>query len=154
MHRLLCSFLTGVLLSQTVTLAADQLVGGVGGKESLSVRGAQAYSPSQIASELWTDHAVLMASRPTMPLAQYLSTRQARTLERYRHAGFLKAEATVELRRDRQEIVMQMKEGPCFLARNVTISGAGEKMQRGILKRVTNPADDRDSAEVHPVEWA
>jgi hypothetical protein len=103
--------------------AADgQRVGALGDPARLSVEGAHSFSVSEIRRRLYDDLTVAAAACPDMQLAAFLDTLGRQAAEGYRCCGFpdIRAQARVE----RGGVVLEIDEGPRFLAGDVVVTGA------------------------------
>lgn len=108
-----------------------------GDLDRLAIRGAETFSEVEIKQALAVDIDVAVAARPDAPLETLRNVLAEKTLAGYRFAGFADATAKATFDPAADQLVLEIHEGPRYLAGEVVIEGLDASLADRVREALT-----------------
>jgi hypothetical protein len=135
---LACSMMAAVLPSRTAHAAT---VDALGDRAEIVIRGLETLAPEQLLEPLARDADVIWLSRPHADRDAFITTVVAKCTAALEHAGFAKPRvaATVEPVLGTERLVLEVAEGPRYLAGSVAVEGLPADLAARLVEWLVNP---------------
>lgn len=162
MHRAIVVSISLLLYIHTTEIQAIQQVDQFGNLNCFVFHGAKTFHPEQLRNALSWSSDFQRAATPSAPLEGLLLSTEQILKTGYLHAGFPKAKVTAHKSSVRNEVIIEVEEGPRVMAGEVEIRGASKIDTARLSRRITMPytrkallgqAPGKSSSEPDPPSW-